>query len=181
MNKISKIAVAVAALGLSGSLAAQGIASDSGFGIEGAVGYYWPDNDTFLDDGVSWGLGLEYRIGPHWAINGWWLQTENLDFDRENVDRGDGDIENLHLDLTYYFHNGRWQPYVSLGGGQRRVNNDFDDYDLSQFNLGMGLKFHMTPGLFLRTELRAFSGQGETDVSALLSLGYTFGQHATVA
>lgn len=184
-NKLS-LAVAAVVLGVSTGAGAQGIYSDTGFGAEIAGGWYWPDSDFDLDDGSAWGLGLEYRFDEHWAINGWWIKT--VDLDTTNNDDGDftfskkdGDVENLNLNLTYYFSNGTWQPYVSAGGGQARYDFGNDDKDLSQFNVGAGVKWHITPGFFLRAEGRVYSGQGEVDTSLLFSLGYLFGQHARSA
>jgi OOP family OmpA-OmpF porin len=183
MKKTTQVLLASGILGLSGGLSAQGIESSSGFGVELGGGYYMPDADFRLDDGAVGAVGLEYRLNEHWAINGWYLQTEGLDIKgiRDKDQNGDGEIRNANLNLTYYFTNSRWQPYVSAGGGQARYDYDGEDQDRSQFNLGLGLKFHMTPGFFLRGEVRGFSGEGETDGVALVSLGYLFGQHAKAA
>ncbi len=180
-NKMS-LAVAAVVLGVSAGAGAQGIYSDTGFGAEVAGGWYWPDSDTNLDDGFAWAIGLEYRLDEHWAINGWYLQTEDIDTSNDDGDftfsASDGDVRNMNLNLTYYFSNGSWQPYVTLGGGQARYDLGNDDQDLSQFNAGVGVKWHLTPGFFFRAEGRLYTGQGNVDSSLMVSLGYLFGQHA---
>lgn len=183
MKKLTSTLVAIGVLGLSGSVAAGDIASDSGFGIEAGGGYYWPDTKRDLKAGTTGAVGLEYRFNQHWAINGWYLRTQNLDTDDNLEDdgtvRGDASVESGHLDLTYYFSNGSFQPYVSLGGGQVQVDYDTDDENQNQWNFGFGAKWHLTPGFFFRGDLRGYRGVGNrTDASALITLGYQFGQKA---
>ncbi len=185
MKKKMSLAVAAAVIGMSAGAGAQGIYSDTGFGAEVGLGWYWPDSDFDLEDGSMWGVGLEYRIDEHWAIQGWYLKSENFDSKNDDGDLtisiGDGDVENFFGALTYYFSNGSWQPYVSIGGGQARYDYDRGSQDLSQFNAGVGVKWHITPGFFLRGEGRLYTGQGNIDTSVLLTLGYLFGQHAKAA
>lgn len=186
MKKTTQVLLASGLIGLSSGLSAQGIASSSGLGFEVGGGYYFPDNKRQLDDGSVLGLGAEWRLGEHWALQGWFLRTADLDqSDSANASsRGDGSIQNANLNLTYYFTNSRWQPYVSVGGGQSMLDYE-DDVPYSendnhnQWNAGLGLKVHLTPGFFLRAEARAFRGTGDrTDVATLASLGYMFGQKA---
>ncbi len=184
MKKTTQVLLASGLLGLSSGLSAQGIASDSGLGFEVGGGYYFTDNKRQVDDGPFGAIGAEYRLGEHWAIQGWFYRTADLDqSDSANASsRGDASIQNAHLDLTYYFTNSRWQPYVSVGGGQSMVDYKDDvpgseDDNHNQWNAGLGLKVHLTPGFFVRAEARAFRGRADrTDVATYASLGYMFGQ-----
>lgn len=184
MKKLMGTLTAIGVLGLSSTVAAGDIASDSGFGIEAGGGYYLPDTKRDLKAGTAGAVGLEYRFNEHWAINGWYLRTQNLDMDDYLEDagtvRGDASVENGHIDLTYYFSNGSFQPYISLGGGQTQVDYDLaDDEENNQWNFGFGAKWHLTPGLFFRGDLRGYRGVGNrTDASALITVGYQFGQKA---
>lgn len=183
MGNTKITALVLAGVAYSGLAAAQGIESSSGFGMELGGGYYYPDDRRGLDQGGIGALGLEYRFGKNWAINGWYLRSQELDMyglDEDGVATGDGRVDNAHLDATYYFSNGRWQPYVSAGAGRSRFSYDIaDDRDQNQYNLGFGLKFHMSPGWFLRGDVRGYRGLSDrTDGAAVISVGYQFGQKA---
>lgn len=155
---------------------AADVNSGPGFEISVGGGYLDPDNDRNLDGGVIGTVGLGYRFGTHWG-------TE-FTYGRSSPDgsgnASDADVNHYRLDLVYNFLNGRWQPYVSAGAAvtdyHYNRSNDNGDY---QGSVGAGLKFFMTPSLFLRGDARALPGEGSrTDAVYTFSVGYLFGQPA---
>ena len=183
MKKITTIVALTGALGLSGGLSAADIASSAGLGLELGGGYYGFDSDRNLDNGAFGAIAAEFRGNSGLAGSFWWMGTGDLDMNGlgdNNLPQGDAEVTNYRADMTYYFSNGRWQPYLSLG-----INRLFVDYEIdggsytTQGNLGAGLKLHMSPGWFLRAEVRGFRGGDHlNDVAGTLSIGYMLGQEA---
>lgn len=183
MKKITTLMAVSAVVGFSSGVSATDIESSAGLGLELGGGYYGFDGDRNLDNGAFGAIAAEIRTNSGLAYSLWWMGTGDLDMDGRgdnNLPRGDAEVSNYRGDMTYYFSNGRWQPYLSLG-----INRLFVDYEIdggswtTQGNLGAGLKFHMSPGWFLRAEVRGFRGGDHlNDVAGTLSIGYMLGQKA---
>ena len=158
MKKITTLVALSGLVGLSTGVSAADIESSAGLGLELGAGYYGFDSDRNIDDGPFGTIGAEIRTNSGLAFSLWWMGTGDLNMDGlgdNNLPRGDAEVSNYRGDMTYYFSNGRWQPYLSLG-----INRLFVDYEIdggswtTQGNLGGGVKFHMSPGWFLRAEVR---------------------------
>jgi len=161
-------------------------------------GHYWFDDKRLdgtpyfeyeLDDSSGGGLGFGYNLTDRWAIEGVY------DYFTVNVDgtRDDLDVENYHFDLMYQFAGQfcgvpEWQPYVVVGAGELRVNEDSygypDDWHRRQtmVNFGAGIKYQLGPRWQVRGDVRGFQGVEEGGLDSFLSLaiGYQWGDEIEV-
>lgn len=101
---------------------------------------------NFLNGDASYGLDIEYRFHPIWAVE--------LFYGRDAFD-GDGgfglDIDHLSLNAKAYFGSGVLQPFVLAGLGLY----DFDPGDQENgYDAGAGLQYSFTPRLALGAEGR---------------------------
>ncbi|MFD1216908.1 outer membrane beta-barrel protein [Microbulbifer celer] len=164
-------------------------------------GQYWFDDkrldgtpyfDYDLDDGPGGGIGFGYNLTDRWAIEGV--------YDYFSVDVGGTrqkvDVENYHFDLLFQFA-GRfcgvpeWQPYVVVGAGELRVNQDNhryldeDNFDRRDYpdswhrrqtmvNFGVGVKYELAPRWQVRGDVRGFQGveEGGLDSFVSFAIGY---------
>ena len=142
-----------------------------------------------LEDGAGGGIGFGYNVTDRWAIEGVY------DFFSVNVEDTDLDVtvENYHLDLMYQFGgrfcgNFDWQPYVVVGAGEIRVDEDSNNVGFewhrrqTMVNFGAGIKYRLHPRWQVRADARGFQGVEEGGVDSFLSLsiGYQWGSDPVV-
>lgn len=154
------------------------------------AGQYWFSGDRLdgtpyfeydLEDSAGGGIGFGYNVTDRWAIEGVY------DYFSVNVKDTDFDVgvQNYHFDLMYQFagrfcYNYVWQPYLVVGAGELRVDEDSSNVDFdwhrrqSMVNFGIGVKYQLGPRWQVRGDARGFQGVEEsgTDAFVSLSIGY---------
>ncbi|SHK18223.1 OmpA-OmpF porin, OOP family [Marinobacter antarcticus] len=145
------------------------------------------DDDRDLSESGTFGVGLEYRFKPNWAIE---AMFSRADADRKYVS-GSSDFEEIRVDGTYYFapQDKAWNPYVSLGLGNADFGvNDASgvrtagtNHDETRVNVGTGVRYNISDSLSLRGDLREFHGIDESTFDTQVALGISFAFNRTVA
>lgn len=156
-------------------------------------GQYWFDEDRLsgtpyigyeLEDSAGGGFGFGYNVTDRWVIEGVYdYFSVNVEDTREDVS-----VQNYHLDLMYQFAgqfcgNYDWQPYVVVGAGEIRINEDSFGYPdnwharQTMVNIGAGIKYRLGPRWQLRGDARGFQGieEGGMDAFVSLAIGYQWG------
>ncbi|WP_043319953.1 outer membrane beta-barrel protein [Microbulbifer sp. HZ11] len=154
------------------------------------AGQYWFDDQRLdgtpyfgfeLDDSSGGGIGFGYNITDRWSIEGVYdYFSVNVRDTREDVG-----VQNYHLDLMYQFAgqfcgNFDWQPYVVMGAGELRIDEDTygypDDWHQRQtmINFGAGVKYQFLPRWQMRGDVRGFQGveEGGLDSFVSFAIGY---------
>lgn len=144
------------------------------------------DDDRDLSETGTFGVGLEYRFRPNWAVEALYSRA---DADRKYVD-GSSEFEELRIDGIYYFagQDKAWNPYVSAGAGHADfgVNDSISyrttgtDHDETRVNIGAGFRYNVSDSVALRGDLREFHGIDESTFDTQVSLGISFAFHRTV-
>ncbi|WGL15494.1 outer membrane beta-barrel protein [Microbulbifer bruguierae] len=161
-------------------------------------GQYWFDDARLdgtpyvgleLEDNAGGGIGFGYNITDRWAMEGVY------DYFSVNIKDTDLDVnvQNYHLDLLYQFAgrfcgNYDWQPYVVVGAGELRIDEDSFGYPDSwhqrqtMLNFGAGIKYRLGPRWQLRGDARGFQGveEGGLDGFVSLAIGYQWGADPVV-
>lgn len=144
--------------------------------INPALSWQQFDDDRFLENGDGYGVGLEYRLGAHWAVEALGFQSKaDLDLPGSNLEI---ELNQFKLDTLYYLTSGGTvQPYLGAGIGV----GDFDlgRDDETQVNLGGGLRFRFSDAWSARWDLRGVHGLDDsfTDVMTTLGISLAFGGH----
>jgi len=146
------------------------------------------DDDRDLSESGTFGVGLEYRFKPNWAIE---AMFSRADADRKYTVPGSSDFEEIRVDGTYYFAgpDKAWNPYVSLGAGHADFGvNDASgvrtagtNHDETRVNVGTGVRYNVSDAISLRGDLREFHGIDESTFDTQVSLGISFAFNRTVA
>lgn len=145
------------------------------------------DDDRDLSETGTFGVGVEYRFRPNWAIEAMYSRA---DADRKYV-AGSSDFEEIRVDGTYYFagQDQAWNPYVSMGAGHADFGvNDTISYrtagtnhDETRVNVGTGVRYNITDSLALRGDLREFHGIDESTFDTQVSLGISLAFNRTLS
>ncbi|WP_299594027.1 outer membrane beta-barrel protein [uncultured Microbulbifer sp.] len=149
-------------------------------------GQYWFDEERLsgspyigyeLEDSAGGGIGFGYNVTDRWAIEGVYdYFSVNLKNSSEDVD-----VQNYHLDLLYQFagrfcYNYTWQPYLVIGAGELRVDEESYVYPDSwhqrqtMVNFGAGIKYELAPRWQVRGDVRGFQGIEEGGLDSFLSI-----------
>ncbi|KMQ76705.1 OmpA family protein [Marinobacter subterrani] len=151
------------------------------------AGYQLFDDERDLSETGTFGVGVEYRFQPNWAV-------EAL-YSRANADRkyvpGTSEFDEVRVDGTYYFAgpDEAWNPYVSLGAGQADFGTDAasgvrtagTNHDETRVNVGTGFRYNVSDSISLRGDLREFHGIDESTFDTQVSLGISLAFTRTVA
>ena len=179
MNIVRPVALAV----LASSLSAPALAADKqSIYLNPFAGYQLFDDKRDLSETDTYGVGIEYRFKPHWAVEAVYSRA---DADRKYVD-GDSEFEELRLDGLYYFRgqDSAWNPYLAFGAGHA----DFGDgpvftagtnHDETRVNVGAGVRYNISDMISLRGDLREFHGIDESTFDTMVSLGLSLAFHHT--
>lgn len=138
------------------------------------VGHQYFGDKRDLEDDTTYGIGLEYRFLPQWAVEAVYSRSEP----GRKYTSGDVDFEEMRVDGLYYFgsQDDKLNPYLAVGAGHA----DFDggttttpgtEHDETRVNLGGGVRYNMTDLVSLRGDLRAFHGVDESTFDAQVSAG----------
>ncbi|TBW55500.1 hypothetical protein EZI54_11805 [Marinobacter halodurans] len=138
------------------------------------IGYQYFDDNRNLSETDTYGVGLEYRFLPRWAVEGVWNRG---DADRKHAP-GSSDFQDYRLDGLYYFADPdeNLNPYVATGAG----HTDFDSLGggiagETRLNLGGGLRYNLTDVVSLRGDIREYYSLDEESFDTLASVGMSFG------
>jgi len=144
------------------------------------------DDDRDLSETGTFGVGLEYRFNPNWAVEALFSRA---DADRKYVS-GSSDFEEIRVDGIYYFagQDKAWNPYLSLGAGHADfgvndgsgVRTAGTNHDETRVNVGTGLRYNVSDSIALRGDLREFHGIDESTFDTQVSLGISFAFNRTV-
>ncbi|WP_199457102.1 MULTISPECIES: OmpA family protein [unclassified Marinobacter] len=179
MNIVRPVALAV----LASSLSAPALAADKqSIYLNPFAGYQLFDDKRDLSETDTYGVGIEYRFKPHWAVEAVYSRA---DADRKYVN-GDSEFEELRLDGLYYFRgqDSAWNPYLAFGAGHA----DFGDgpvftagtnHDETRVNVGAGVRYNISDMISLRGDLREFHGIDESTFDTMVSLGLSLAFHHT--
>jgi OOP family OmpA-OmpF porin len=145
------------------------------------------DDDRDLSETGTFGVGLEYRFKPHWAVEALYSRA---DADRKYVD-GSSEFDEIRVDGTYYFAgpDEAWNPYVSMGAGHADFGTDAtgptwtsgSNHDETRVNVGTGFRYNVSDGISIRGDLREFHGIDESTFDTQVSLGLSLAFTRTVA
>lgn len=145
------------------------------------------DDDRDLSETGTFGVGLEYRFQPNWAVEAMYSRA---DADRKYVS-GSSDFDEIRLDGTYYFAGPEeaWNPYVSLGAGHADFGTDAtgptwtsgSNHDETRVNVGTGFRYNVNDSVSIRGDLREFHGIDESTFDTQVSLGLSFAFTRTVS
>ncbi|MDO6441530.1 OmpA family protein [Marinobacter sp. 2_MG-2023] len=184
MNIMRPIAMAA----IAGTFAAPALAAErqETVYINPFAAYQLFDDDRDLSETGTFGVGLEYRFKPNWAIEAMYSRA---DADRKYVS-GSSDFEEIRVDGTYYFaaQDKAWNPYVSAGVGNAdfgvgdviSYNTAGTDHDETRVNVGTGVRYNVSDAISLRGDLREFHGIDESTFDTQVSLGISFAFNRTV-
>lgn len=147
------------------------------------AGYQYFGDKRDLDESGTYGVGVEYRFLPHWAVEAVYSRA---DADRKYLS-GSTNFDEVRLDGTYYFAgpDRPWNPYVSMGVGYA----DFDgtgpstpgfNHDETRVNLGAGVRYNINDYVSLRGDLREFHGIDESTFDTQASVGISVAFTRTV-
>ncbi len=140
------------------------------------AGYQLFDSKRDLSETGTFGVGLEYRFTPRWAVEAVYSRA---DADRKHVP-GSSDFEELRLDGLYYLADASraWNPYLALGVGDAdfgsgpvSIRTAGTNHDETRVNIGGGIRYHITEAVSLRGDLREFHGIDESTFDTQVSLG----------
>ncbi len=149
------------------------------------AGFQYFDDKRDLSETGTFGIGVEYRFTPHWAVEAVYSRA---DADRKYVD-GSSDFDELRLDGLYYFagQDQAWNPYLALGAGHAdfgegpaTVRTAGTNHDESRVNVGAGVRYNVSDSISLRGDLREFHGIDESTFDTMVSLGISFAFNRTV-
>jgi len=150
------------------------------------AGFQLFDDKRDLSESGTFGVGVEYRFTPHWAIEAVYSRGEA---DRKYV-AGDSDFDEIRLDGTYYLAppDRAWNPYVSLGAGHANFGTDDSAprtagtaHDETRVNLGTGVRYNISDMVSVRGDLREFHGIDESTFDTQVSLGISVAFGRTIA
>jgi OmpA-OmpF porin, OOP family len=142
-----------------------------------------------LDDSAGGGFGFDYNVTDRWAVGAALNAfSANVSQTSENLD-----VLNYHVDLFYQFagrfcYNYDWQPYVVVGAGELRVDENSSNVSFqwhqrqTMVNFGAGIKYQLGPRWQVRGDARGFQGveEGGLDSFVSLSIGYQWGADPVV-
>ncbi|MDC0662998.1 OmpA family protein [Marinobacter sp. SS21] len=138
------------------------------------AGYQLFDSKRDLSETGTFGVGLEYRFTPRWAVEAVYSRA---DADRKHVS-GSSDFEELRLDGLYYLADAdqAWNPYLALGAGDADFGSGpvftaGTNHDETRVNIGGGIRYNITESVSLRGDLREFHGIDESTFDTQVSLG----------
>jgi OOP family OmpA-OmpF porin len=144
------------------------------------------DDDRDLSETGTFGVGLEYRFKPNWAVEAIYSRA---DADRKYA-AGSSEFNELRVDGIYYFAGPEeaWNPYVSLGAGHADFGNDStgptwtsgSNHDETRINAGTGFRYNVNDSVSIRGDLREFHGIDDSTFDTQVSLGLSFAFARTV-
>lgn len=183
MNIMRPLAVAT----LAASLATPALADDQqSLYLNPFAAYQLFDDKRDLSETGTFGVGVEYRFLPNWAVE--------AVYSRADADRkyrpGSSDFDEIRLDGTYYFagQDEAWNPYVSLGAGHADFGDDVlavqtagSDHDETRVNVGAGVRYNVSDLVSIRGDLREFHGIDESTFDTQVSLGLSLAFHRTTS
>lgn len=153
------------------SVAAPGIAEETGFTITPMVGHMvFGDNGTF-DGTTTYSLAGGYKFDSPWAIELAYLTGKANQDNSSN----EFDLEQIRLDGLYYFESDtNLRPYLVFGAGQNSFELDDLGEDSSMLNGGFGLKYAFNTLFSLRGDIRAIRNLDLDRTDATINLGAQF-------
>jgi OOP family OmpA-OmpF porin len=192
-HKIASIALGATLL--AGSITANA-ETPTGLYVGPTVGYFFFDDETsnFADDGVYYGLGLGYQISKNFAIELNYarlgseiINSQNLNglTDVDGVARAVGqdlDLDMFRVDGIFNLDmNGPVSPYLAVGYTRFEQDPQFVNEDDDMMDLGLGMRYAITPAVSLRADARAFYNfdNEEIDYAANVGLFYALGAKAS--
>ncbi|MBJ6136560.1 OmpA family protein [Marinobacter litoralis] len=150
------------------------------------AGYQYFGDKRDLSESDTYGVGIEYRFRPHWAVEAVYSRA---DVDRK-YNSGESEFEELRLDGLYYFagQDNAWNPYLAVGAGHADfgsgpagLRTPGTDHDETRVNVGAGVRYNISDMISLRADLREFHGIDESTFDTMASLGLSFAFHRTTA
>lgn len=148
------------------------------------AGWQLFDDKRDLSETGTFGLGVEFRFLPRWAVEAVYSRG---DADRKYVP-GDSEFDEYRIDGRYYFADPQeaWNPYVSLGAGRAEFGGEAPpftagtDHDETRVNVGAGVRYNINQSVSLRGDLREFHGIDESTFDTMASLGLSVAFGRTV-
>lgn len=174
--KRTQLAAAVAAA-LTLPAASQALADQHRVYVNPFVGYQHFDDQRDLDNSPVYGVGLELRMLPRWAVEAVFSYAEP---DQKYVG-GNATFREVRVDGLHYFGTpaDRWNPYVAVGFGRAdfdngpELNTKGSYHDEAQVNAGGGIRYNVNDLFALRADIRGFHGINESTFDARASVGFS--------
>ena len=158
------------------TVAHAGVTAES-FSISPYVGGYSFLGREHLETRPVLGLRVGYNFTKNFGTEAVfdYIKTEGSD-----VDQGDINVYNYHLDALYHFMpSGPVVPYLAAGYGGQTREAHFEEVTYGVFNYGGGVKYFLTDGLALRGDLRGLVMKHDDhtyhDVEYTVGVDFLFG------
>ncbi len=167
---------------------------EQGFYVAPSLGYYFfdQDNDNRSDDALFYGITLGAQIHKYFSIEAGYYRLESEvtvkdeDFGGALADDGqyylegqDVEADMYRLSGLFYFGNQTLTPYALVGYSRLEQDPLFGGDD-DMMDVGLGIRYALTPNLSVKGEVRASHSWGneDTDYTTGLGVAYTFGKAA---
>jgi len=175
-NKLFARAAAVFVAGALMNTAVHAQQIDNRANVYGGALYQFFDSEVNKEDDFGWLIGVEVPVGERWGavLEHWKVDTDN------NNGPGDADLKYFRLGGNYHLTPlGDWQPYLSAGLSQYRLQESINvpDTDETGFDFGVGVKRFIGENFFMRGDAKLLRIQdiGTWDQTLSLGVGYAFG------
>ncbi|MBL7115661.1 MAG: OmpA family protein [Kiritimatiellae bacterium] len=153
------------------------------------------ERDEVVEDGAIYSLGMGMDLSERWSVEGTLYVVPTLDENFANSN--DVRVSRLQLatgkaidDLSAWgiavdglYHFTRWErydPYLTVGVGVMRYDEDFGSETDASVRLGGGMMYHFTDQLSARVDARVFVAGDDTEFNAITTAGlmWSFGASA---
>ena len=174
-NKLTRAIMAVSA-GVLLAVAANAQETDNRANVYLGASNYFFDNESQLDNELTWMFGGEMPIGTRWGLG-----LENISGQADStVKNSESDLTLTRIAANYHLlKTGNWQPYIGAGLGYYRLKPSMAGRSATDTNvdIGFGVKRFFNNNFFVRAEGRLYNMQDENlhDHAVNLALGYAFG------
>lgn len=182
--------IATAGLALAASLPAQAQTEAGQFEFSPFVGYQLFESKQNLENALTYGMRLGYRLTDRWALEGAVSTAGSSVDDASLTDPAKGqfaspddevDLLLYQLDALYHLRpQSTFSPYIAFGYGAADYSPSISDKTMSTFNLGIGAKYWLSENLAMRFDLRdhlvsEVFDDGYHNISATVGLAFAFG------
>ncbi len=162
-----------------------------------AVGGLKFEGDEPVEDSLTVSLRLGFDYTERWSLEGVLMLVPRLDERfahsygtrvsrlREEAGPEVDETSAVGLAIDGLYHFTRWErldPYLSVGVGFMRYEDDFDAEIDPTLRLGGGALYHLSDRLALRADVRVLCAGGDTEANALVDGGvvWAFGKTVSV-
>ena len=152
-------------------------AGSSKYEVIPKVGQNLFDNDSGLDDEMTYGIDMNYYFTHDTGVQIGYQRTDDVKYLWHYPNTTD--IQRFYLNALYEPVNyGDLTPYLLAGGGYEKLSNEIGNQKSQAFiNAGVGVKYAVTPVFDLVAEAKYIKKMDSMDDDILtnVGIGYKFG------